>query len=107
MTDEKRFVDRGQTSESSQRLWARLHLECGRVGHRTEPVHAISVNYRQRHHTELAREVVTLGLELGVPYEQTHTCYEGMRPACGHCDTCAERMAAFESNDVKDPLPYA
>ena len=52
------------------------------------------------------REVVALGLELGVPYELTHTCYTGRRPACGRCDACAERLAAFRDNDVPDPLDY-
>jgi 7-cyano-7-deazaguanine synthase len=51
-------------------------------------------------------EVVKLGLELGVPYELTHTCYEGRRPACGQCDACAERLAAFAANGVPDPLEY-
>lgn len=52
-------------------------------------------------------EVVKLGLELGVPYELTHTCYTGRRPACGQCDACAERLAAFAANGVPDPLEYA
>ena len=52
-------------------------------------------------------EVIALGLKLGVPYGQTHTCYEGLRPACGRCDACAERLAAFETNKVVDPLSYA
>ncbi len=51
-------------------------------------------------------EVVALGLELGVPYEQTHTCYEGRRPACGRCDACSERIAAFKANGARDPLEY-
>ncbi len=51
-------------------------------------------------------EVVALGLALGVPYELTHTCYEGKRPACGQCDACAERLAAFAANGVSDPLRY-
>jgi 7-cyano-7-deazaguanine synthase len=51
-------------------------------------------------------EVVALGLELGVPYELTHTCYAGTRPACGTCDACVERLAAFRANGVPDPLPY-
>jgi len=51
-------------------------------------------------------EVVALGLELGVPYERTHTCYTGRRPACGRCDACAERLAAFAANAVPDPLAY-
>lgn len=53
------------------------------------------------------REVVALGIELGVPYELTHTCYTGQRPACGRCDACTERLAAFGANEVRDPLEYA
>jgi 7-cyano-7-deazaguanine synthase len=52
-------------------------------------------------------EVVALGLDLGVPYGETHTCYEGLRPACGRCDACAERLAAFKANDTRDSLAYA
>lgn len=53
------------------------------------------------------REVLRLGLELGVPYAETHTCYEGIRPACGRCDACAERIAAFQAQAVADPISYA
>lgn len=52
-------------------------------------------------------EVVALGLQLGVPYAHTHTCYAGQRPACGRCDACSERIAAFKANRTPDPLPYA
>ncbi len=51
-------------------------------------------------------DVVKIGIELGVPYEKTHTCYEGRRPACGRCDACSERIAAFRANGVRDPLEY-
>ncbi len=51
-------------------------------------------------------DVVRVGLELGVPYEDTHTCYNGTRPACGLCDACVERLAAFEANGVSDPIAY-
>ncbi len=51
-------------------------------------------------------EIIALGLELKVPYELTHTCYQGRRPACGRCDACAERIAAFRANQVRDPLDY-
>ena len=51
-------------------------------------------------------EVIALGLQLGVPYELTHTCYAGRRPACGRCDACAERQAAFHANNADDPLAY-
>ena len=51
-------------------------------------------------------EVVALGIDLNVPYAQTHTCYQGKRPACGQCDACAERIGAFKANKVADPLEY-
>lgn len=55
----------------------------------------------------LKSEVVSQGLKLGVPYDLTHTCYEGTRPACGQCDACAERIEAFITNKTSDPIPYA
>ena len=48
--------------------------------------------------------VVKLGLELGVPYELTWSCYEGGDIPCGKCGTCIDREKAFELNGVKDPL---
>ncbi len=52
-------------------------------------------------------EVVKMGLALHVPYDKTHTCYEGTRPACGRCDACTERLNAFRENNTPDPLQYA
>lgn len=51
-------------------------------------------------------DVVRAGLDLGVPYVETHTCYNGTRPACGVCDACAERLAAFVANGIPDPIDY-
>ena len=49
-------------------------------------------------------EVVKRGLELGVPYELTWSCYSGTEKPCGVCGTCRDRIAAFEKNGVTDPL---
>lgn len=49
-------------------------------------------------------DVVKKGLELGVPYEMTWSCYEGGDKPCGVCGTCRDRIAAFEANGVTDPL---
>ncbi len=49
-------------------------------------------------------DVVKKGLELGVPYELTWSCYEGGEKPCGKCGTCIDRMKAFEKNGVVDPL---
>ncbi len=48
-------------------------------------------------------EVVKLGLELGVPYELTWSCYEGDDKPCGKCGTCIDRARAFAANGVEDP----
>ena len=48
-------------------------------------------------------EVVKKGLELGVPYELTWSCYQGGHKPCGKCGTCIDRAAAFEANGVTDP----
>ncbi len=40
-------------------------------------------------------DIVHWGLRHGVPYELTHSCYQGRRPACGVCDTCQVRLQAF------------
>ena len=48
-------------------------------------------------------DVVKMGLELGVPYELTWSCYEGGETPCGVCGTCRDRAAAFAENGVADP----
>lgn len=49
-------------------------------------------------------DVVKKGLELGVPYEYTWSCYEGGDQPCGACGTCIDRARAFAANGVEDPL---
>lgn len=48
-------------------------------------------------------EVVKKGLELGVPYELTWSCYNGGDKPCGKCGTCIDRIRAFKENGVEDP----
>lgn len=52
-------------------------------------------------------DIVREGLAIHVPYEKTHSCYEGLRPACGKCPTCVARLEAFAQNGANDPLEYA
>ncbi|MEG4067078.1 7-cyano-7-deazaguanine synthase QueC [Microcoleus sp. Pol11C2] len=52
-------------------------------------------------------EIIQLGNKLGVPWEQTWSCYAGGENACGVCDSCRLRLAAFEELGLKDPVAYA
>jgi len=51
-------------------------------------------------------EIVKIGLDLGIDYSKTWTCYEGQDLACGKCGSCNERLEAFALNNTADPLTY-
>ena len=50
--------------------------------------------------------ILTAGLEMGLDYGQTWTCYNGRDLACGKCGACQERLEAFAENGSTDPLEY-
>jgi 7-cyano-7-deazaguanine synthase len=52
-------------------------------------------------------DIAERGLELGVPYELTWSCYRDETPACGTCDACAFRLEAFRNAGSQDPIDYA
>jgi 7-cyano-7-deazaguanine synthase len=51
-------------------------------------------------------DVVRLGIELGVDFSHTWSCYKGGEKPCGVCGTCRDRIAAFKANGMEDPLVY-
>lgn len=54
--------------------------------------------------------IIRRGLELGVDYSQTNSCYDPQGEsgaACGQCDACLLRLKGFAENDVSDPITYA
>jgi 7-cyano-7-deazaguanine synthase len=51
-------------------------------------------------------EIVTLGLELGAPFDLTWSCYQREDLACGVCDSCVLRLRAFREAGGEDPIPY-
>jgi 7-cyano-7-deazaguanine synthase len=65
---------------------------------------------RVRVHTPLIRltkrEIIRKGLELGLDYSLTHSCYDPLASGspCGHCDSCLLRAKGFLEAGVADPL---
>jgi 7-cyano-7-deazaguanine synthase len=51
-------------------------------------------------------DIVTIGANLHVPYEETWSCYKGGDVHCGTCGTCVERKEAFALAGVVDPTVY-
>ncbi|GAB3446526.1 7-cyano-7-deazaguanine synthase QueC [Phycicoccus ginsengisoli] len=53
-------------------------------------------------------ETVRRGLELGVDYSLTSSCYDPdeMGRPCGHCDSCLLRLRGFSEAGTDDPLMY-
>jgi len=52
------------------------------------------------------KEIIRLGLDNGVRFEETWTCYEGKDKACGYCTACSSRIQGFLDNKLKDPIEY-
>lgn len=51
-------------------------------------------------------QIIQLGNQLGVPWELTWSCYTGGDLACGVCDSCRLRLAAFNELGLTDPVKY-
>ena len=55
------------------------------------------------------KEIIELGMSLGVDYSLTHSCYnptpDGL--SCGVCDSCRLRLEGFRQAGFEDPLKYA
>ena len=54
-------------------------------------------------------KIIQKGVELGLDYGLTHSCYdptESGKP-CGRCDACRLRLKGFQEAGLTDPLLYA
>jgi 7-cyano-7-deazaguanine synthase len=80
---------------------ANLATKASDEGHVQYNIHAPLIRWTKA-------EIIRRGIELGVDYSLTHSCYdpdfEGT--SCGHCDSCQLRRKGFAEAGVKDPLKY-
>jgi 7-cyano-7-deazaguanine synthase len=86
--------------EAFERL-ANLATKAAVEGTRPVKVHAPLLHWTKA-------EIIRRGLDLGVDYGLTSSCYDP-RPdgaACGRCDACLLRLKGFAENHVADPARY-
>ena len=86
--------------EAFQRM-ARLATKVGVEGTQKLTIHTPLVYLSKA-------QIIRRGLDLGVDYSQTITCYDptGNALACGRCDACLLRLKGFAANGITDPAPY-
>lgn len=86
--------------EAYQRM-ADLATREGVEGRQTMTIHTPLIDLTKA-------QIVRRGLELGVDYGVTCTCYDPSPTgaACGECDACLLRLRGFAENGMKDPAPY-
>jgi 7-cyano-7-deazaguanine synthase len=73
---------------------------------------AVEGRQQLRIHTPLISltkaQIIQRGLELGVDYGLTHSCYDPSPEgaSCGQCDSCLLRLKGFSEAGVADPIVY-
>lgn len=53
------------------------------------------------------KDIIQMGMDLGVDFSLTWTCYEGKPQACGECTACSSRIQGFIDAGYKDPVQYS
>jgi len=77
--------------------------EMSNIGTKVGPVNSERILLRTPLLHKTKKEIVEIGVELGVPFKLTHSCYEptGNKP-CGLCDACFLRQKGFLEAGVMD-----
>ncbi|HIJ81175.1 MAG TPA: 7-cyano-7-deazaguanine synthase QueC [Desulfuromonadales bacterium] len=81
---------------------ANLATKAGVEGLSRFTIHAPLINLSKA-------DIIRRGVELGVDYSLTHSCYDPTQEglSCGKCDSCRLRLKGFEEAGLQDPLIYA
>ena len=80
---------------------ANLATKSGVCGSQSIKIHAPLIHMTKA-------QIIARGLELGVDYSRTTSCYDPDTAgrACGHCDACLLRLRGFAENALSDPAIY-
>ena len=57
--------------------------------------------------TKSKKDIITKGVDVGVNFSETWTCYEGKEKACGECPACSSRIKGFMDAGIVDPIEYS
>jgi len=81
---------------------ANLATKAGVEGRQALTIHAPLISLTKA-------EIIRKGLELGVDYSLTSSCYDPSPTGqpCGSCDSCVLRQKGFRENGLADPLQYS
>ena len=81
---------------------ANLATKAGIEGGRRFTIHAPLIDLTKA-------EIISKGMELGVNFALTHSCYDPAPDgrACGICDACILRQQGFRGAGIEDPTEYA
>ncbi|MDH3346174.1 MAG: 7-cyano-7-deazaguanine synthase QueC [Kiritimatiellaceae bacterium] len=81
---------------------ANLATKEGVIGEEKMTIHTPLIDWTKA-------QIIQKGLDLGVDYGQTTSCYDPTPDglSCGTCDTCRLRLKGFEEAGTSDPRPYA
>jgi 7-cyano-7-deazaguanine synthase len=80
---------------------ANLATKAAVEGHQRLHIHTPLLHLSKAH-------IIQRGLELGVDYALTHSCYDPASngAACGQCDSCLLRLKGFAEVGLTDPIAY-
>lgn len=80
---------------------AQLATKAGVEGRQRLKIHTPLINLTKA-------EIIRKGIELGVDYSLTISCYDpqAQSEACGECDACQLRLKGFAENGLVDPVSY-
>jgi 7-cyano-7-deazaguanine synthase len=80
---------------------ANLATKAGVKGKKSLKIHTPLIEFSKA-------EIIQKGLELGVDYAMTHSCYDPAEGeiSCGVCDSCQLRLKGFQEAGVEDPIEY-
>jgi 7-cyano-7-deazaguanine synthase len=87
---------------SAYETMANLATKAGVTGEEKMTIHTPLIDWTKG-------AIVKKGIELGVDYGQTTSCYDPAPngASCGTCDTCRLRLKGFKEAGIEDPRPYA